>query len=297
MMFSKNYVWSLLRTQATALVSTEPILRPVVMNSILRHPSFREALGHRLARKLSDADIPMEGWLEIFRDAFKLNEHSTHDLEQLAMLDLLSIQERDPACKNISTAFLYFKGYKALQCYRTSHVMWKTGRQHVALHIQSKCSELFGVDIHPAAVIGGGLLLDHATGVVIGETARLGKNCSLLHGVTLGATGTSKEHIRHPTIGDDVIIGANATILGNITIGNNCKIGSGSMVLKPLPANVTAVGNPVRIIGGDVKAIQPSPHSFSNQSFINNNHTNSSIPVENGRLPEQTASLATAAFN
>lgn len=176
---------------------------------------------------------------------------SIYDGEQylnILIKDLLAIQNRDPACQSLVNAYLYFKGFKALQAHRAAHILWSAGRKDVALAIQSRCSELWSVDIHPAAHVGAGLMIDHGTGVVIGETAVVGNNCSFLHGVTLGSTGKESGD-RHPKIGDDVLIGCNAMVLGRITIGRSAKIGSGSVVIKSIPANATAVGNPARIIG------------------------------------------------
>lgn len=201
-------------------------------------------------------------------------------LEALCLIDLTVIGERDLAFSGLVSPFLYAKGFLALQAHRISHVLWSLNRKHSAIAIQARCSQVFSVDIHPAAIIGEGLFIDHGTGVVIGETARIGRNCTFLHGVTLGSTGKKKkedeslkndvkrlklstdeklsisvasqyitENDRHPKLGDDVLVGCSTTILGAIIIENSCKIGSGSIVLKDLPQGATAVGNPARIVG------------------------------------------------
>jgi serine O-acetyltransferase len=171
------------------------------------------------------------------------------DLENAACVDLAAIEERDPACDSYLTAFLFFKGYKSLQIYRVSHILWMAGRKELASLMQSRSSEVFAVDIHPAARIGPGLMIDHATGLVIGETAVVGNNCSFLHGVTLGGTGKEWGD-RHPKVGNNVSIGCNASILGNISIGDDCKVGCNSVVVKDVPAGATAVGSPARILTG-----------------------------------------------
>lgn len=139
---------------------------------------------------------------------------------------------------------LYFKGWKAIQAYRMAHVLWQLDRKDLALVIQARCTEVFGIDLHPAADIGCGLMIDHGTGVVIGETARIGNNCTLMHGVTLGGTGKSTAFDRHPKLGNNVFLGAMVTVLGNILIEDGVTVGAGSLVLKPLPAGATAVGSP-----------------------------------------------------
>jgi len=163
--------------------------------------------------------------------------------------DLEAVRERDPACQTYLQCFLYFKGFMAIQTHRLAHALLKEGRDLVAFHLQNRSSELFGVDINPAAKIGCGVMLDHATGFVVGETAVIGDDCSILQGVTLGGTGKSDED-RHPKIGNRVLIGANASVLGNIKIGDGAKIAAGSVVLKPVEANCTVAGVPAKPVGG-----------------------------------------------
>ncbi|KAE8680266.1 Serine acetyltransferase 5 [Hibiscus syriacus] len=163
--------------------------------------------------------------------------------------DLKAAKERDPACISYVHCFLNYKGFLACQAHMVAHNLWSQGRKVLALLIQNRASEVFAVDIHPGAKIGSGILLDHATGVIVGETAVIGNNVSILHNVTLGGTGKASGD-RHPKIGDGVLIGAGTCILGNIKIGDGAKIGAGSVVLKEVPPRTTAVGNPARLVGG-----------------------------------------------
>lgn len=243
-----GFVWKKLRAHAEDAANREPLMKPLMDEAILKHKEFRESLSYRLVTKLGGEIITSDHWLKIFQEAYLLNNDlRVPNLEHAACLDLEAIKERDPACDSILTAFMYFKGYKALQIYRVSHCLWESGRKELAALMQSRCSEVFAVDIHPAASIGTGLMMDHATGVVIGETAVIGDNCSFLHGVTLGSNGKEWGD-RHPKLGNNVVVGCGASIIGNITIGDDSKIGSGSIVLKPVPSGVTAVGNPARVI-------------------------------------------------
>jgi serine O-acetyltransferase len=257
----KDDIWKLMKSQASDMIKREPLLHNLIYESILKHQSFGDALIHRLATKLAGQIVTTPTWLSVLHESLKLSIETREDgkvldIERLAMEDLIAIDERDPACKCVTQAFLYFKGFKALQAHRFAHILWLKKREDLAHLIQARVSEVFDIDIHPGATIGGGLMLDHGTGVVIGETAKIGVNCSLLHGVTLGGTGNQLGD-RHPKLGDNVLIGCGATILGNISIGSNSRIGSGSMILKPLPAGSTAVGNPVRVLHRD-NTISPS---------------------------------------
>ena len=167
--------------------------------------------------------------------------------------DITAYYERDPACDQYCLPLLYFKGYHAIQAHRINHCLWKEGRKTLAYFLQNRASEVFGVDIHPAARFGQGIMIDHGTGVVIGETAVLGNDISIFHGVTLGGSGKEGGD-RHPKIGDGVMIGANASILGNIRIGTNAKIGAGSVVVADVPSSITVVGVPAKPVGRSVKA-------------------------------------------
>lgn len=237
-------VWDAVFAGARNVAATEPMLSNLLYSSVLNHSSFEAALAHRLAERLDHPDVSAD----LIRQAFAevLAEQPQVGIE--ARADLVATLERDPACHKALDAFLYFKGYHAIQVHRFAHAMWKTGRRDFALYLQSRSSAVFQVDINPAARIGRGIMLDHATGFVVGETAVIGNDCSILQDVTLGGTGKSEED-RHPKIGNGVLIGAGAIVLGNITIGDGARIGAGSVVVKPVPAQVTVAGVPAKVIG------------------------------------------------
>ena len=244
--------WERLVEEAEKMVERDEFLASVVTEKILKHNSFAEAIVESLALVFHTAIIPAEEWAKLFASVYQADVvYESSDMlsaEKMGLLDLGAVRERDPASGNLVNPFLFFKGYKSIQAHRIAHILWNRGRKDAARAIQSRCSEIFSVDIHPAARIGAGLMIDHGTGVVIGETCVIGTNCSFLHGVTLGSTGKN-DGDRHPKLGNDILIGCNSTILGNICIGSNTKVGSGSIVLKSLPCCVTAVGNPARIVG------------------------------------------------
>jgi serine O-acetyltransferase len=182
---------------------------------------------------------------EIFQEAFAADP----EIGAAVRADLSAVFERDPACHSYVQAFLFFKGFHALQCFRIAHWLWAHGRQPMALYFQNRMSDLFAVDIHPAARIGRGIMMDHATGVVIGETAVVGDDVSMLHGVTLGGTGKETGD-RHPKIGRGVLLSVGAKVLGNIEVGEYSRVGAGSVVLKSVPPHCTVAGVPARVIGG-----------------------------------------------
>jgi len=237
-------VWARLRVEAAAASAEEPILASFLNTAILRHDNFADALAYRLAAKLADAQLDTMLAHDVALEAIKADP----EIVEQASADMLAVDERDPASVSLLQPFLYFKGFHSLQAYRVAHWLWKEGRQTLAFHLQSRISERFGLDIHPAARIGKGVMIDHATSVVIGETAVVGDDCSLLHEVTLGGTGASHED-RHPKVGRGVLIGAGAKVLGNIKIGDNARIAAGSVVLKPVPAGCTVAGVPAKIVG------------------------------------------------
>ena len=237
-------VWSRIRVEAEAAIRDEPLMGGMVHASILHHASFERALAYRIAMKLASPEMGAQILREIADDA----HGSTPDLASAARADLVAVFERDPACHRLMQPLLYFKGYQAVQCYRIGHWLWEQGRRDLAYFVQMRVSECFGIDIHPGARIGRGLMIDHAHSVVIGETAVVGDNVSMLHSVTLGGTG--KEHDdRHPKIGDGVLIGAGAKVLGNIRVGNCSRIAAGSVVLEDVPPCKTVAGVPARIVG------------------------------------------------
>jgi serine O-acetyltransferase len=237
-----SVVWSALREEAAAAARTEPSLASLLNAVVLSHDDLGSALSFQLARKLGDAELNAMTVREICQQAY-----ADPACLSAAEADLHAVFERDPATKGYLQPFLFFKGFQALQIHRVAHRLWTLGRETLALHLQSRMSELFQVDIHPAARFGKGVFIDHATGIVIGETAVVGDDVSMLHGVTLGGTGAERGD-RHPKIGKGVLLGAGAKVLGNIEIGDYAKIASGSVVLKPVPAHCTAAGVPARIV-------------------------------------------------
>ena len=237
-------VWAAVVAGAERIVASEPALTNLVYANVLNHDSFESALAHRLAARLDHADVSADLIRQAFEDALEIRP----EIATEARADLIATCERDPACHNAVDAFLHFKGYHAIQTHRFAHTLWRAGRRDFALYLQSRSSQVFQVDINPAARFGKGIMLDHATGFVAGETSAIGDNVSILQGVTLGGTGKADED-RHPKIGNGVLIGAGATILGNIRIGDCARVGAGSVVVKDVPNNVTVVGVPARIIG------------------------------------------------
>ena len=236
-------VWAQLRAAAEATVRAEPHLASQLNAVILSHNDLAAALSFQIARKLGDDELGPMTVREVCLEAFEADPA----IVAAAEADLQAVAERDPAIKTLLQPFLYFKGFQALQAHRVSHWLWTQGRDALAFHFQSRMSELFQVDIHPAAKLGAGLFLDHGTGIVIGETAVVGDEVSMLHNVTLGGTGAERGD-RHPKIGKGVLLGAGAKVLGNITVGDYAKVASGSVVLKPVPAGCTVAGVPARLV-------------------------------------------------
>ena len=245
-------VWGQITSEAEAAIRDEPLMGALVHSGILHHPSLSRALSYRLAMKLASSEMPDQLLREIIDAAFVADA----GLEPAARADLMAVYERDPACHRMIQPILFFKGFQALQAYRVAHWLWKEGRFDMAYFIQMRVSELFGVDVHPAARLGKGIMIDHAHSIVIGETAVVGNNVSMLHSVTLGGTG-KEDHDRHPKIGDGVLIGAGAKVLGNIRIGNCSRIAAGSVVLEDVPPCKTVAGVPARIVG-EAGCDQPS---------------------------------------
>jgi serine O-acetyltransferase len=236
-------VWAALRNEAEHIAASEPSLASLLNAVILRHSELSKALSYQLARKLSDQELRAMSLRETCEEAYAADP----GIVAAAEADLRAVFERDPACKGYVQPFLFFKGFMALQTHRISHWLWTQGREYMAFYLQSRMSELFQVDIHPAAVIGKGAFFDHGTGIVIGETAVVGDDVSMLHGVTLG--GTSADRVdRHPKIGRGVLLAAGAKVIGNITIGDYAKVAAGAVVLQPVPPGCTAVGVPARLV-------------------------------------------------
>jgi serine O-acetyltransferase len=237
-------VWEAVLAGAKQVAQREPALGNLIYSNVLNHDSFEEALAHRLAERLDHADVSADLIRQAFKDALEMRPAIGLD----ARADLAATLERDPALHKAVDGFLYFKGYHAIQTHRFAHALWAGGRKDFALYLQSRSSAVFQVDINPAARIGRGIMLDHATGFVVGETAVIGDNVSILQGVTLGGTGKSDED-RHPKISDGVLIGAGAIVLGNIRVGECARIAAGAVVVKDVPPRVTVAGVPARIIG------------------------------------------------
>ncbi len=236
-------VWAALRNEAEHVAANEPALASMLHAVILSHRDLVGALAYQLARKLGDQELRGMSVREMCEDAYD----GDPALVDAAHADLRAVFERDPACKGYLQPFLFFKGFQALQTHRIAHWLWGRDRETLAFHLQSRVSELFQLDIHPGATIGQGIFIDHGTGIVIGETAVVGDEVSMLHGVTLGGTGAQRGD-RHPKIGRGVLIGAGAKVLGNIEVGDYAKIASGSVVLRPVPAHCTAAGVPARLV-------------------------------------------------
>ena len=237
-------VWARIREETERHASDEPMLASFLHASILNHNSLECALSFHLANHLDSVAASSLMLREVILKAFR----SDDSIGKAVRADLLAVLERDSACQEIYIPFLYFKGFHALQCHRVAHWLWSQGRESLGLFLQNRVSTEFGVDIHPAARLGSGILLDHATGLVIGETAVVGNNVSILQSVTLGGTGKD-EGDRHPKIGDGVLISAGAKILGNICVGEGAKVGAGSVVLEEVPPHTTVAGVPAKVVG------------------------------------------------
>jgi serine O-acetyltransferase len=237
-------VWSRLREEAITLARTEPVLASFVHATILNHERMEDALAYHLAQKLGSTDVGPLQALRVFQEAFTARPAIGDEVRA----DISAIFERDPAVHTLVEPFLFFKGFLSLQAYRVMHWLWGQGRTTFALHLQSRISEVFALDVHPAARIGRGVMIDHGTGVVIGETAVVEDDVSMLHGVTLGGTG-KEQGDRHPKVRRGVMLGAGAKVLGNIEVGAYSRVGAGSVVVNPVPERCTVAGVPARIVG------------------------------------------------
>ena len=245
-------VWSAIREEAVAAAADEPLLGSLVHSAVLHHERLEDALSYILAQKLGTDTLSALGLREVIEEALDADP----DIGNAVRADLVAVNERDPACRGFLKPLLFFKGFQSIQAHRIAHWLWHEGRETMAFLLQSRTSEVFGVDIHPATRFGRGIMIDHGTGVVIGETAVIEDNVSLLQNVTLGGTGKETGD-RHPKIRRGVLIGAGANILGNIEIGEGAKIGAGSVVLIPVPPHCTAAGVPAKLLG-DCGCEQPA---------------------------------------
>lgn len=241
---TNDSLWNSIRQEAQALSKSEPVLASFYHAIILNHQNFASAISFHLANKLDSPALPAMMVREVFEQAMAADPH----IEDAMKADIFAHRERDPACKNLCMPFLFFKGYHALQSWRIAHWLWQQGRHSLALFFQNQISQVFDVDIHPGASIGKSVMIDHATGVVIGETAVVEDQVSMLHGVTLGGSGCAKTD-RHPKIRQGVLIGVGAKILGPIEIGKGAKIGAGSLVLENVAPHTSVAGVPAKVIG------------------------------------------------
>jgi len=241
---SAEKLWDKIKQEAWNSSKNEPVLASFFYSTILNHKDLSTALSYQLANRLDCSTMPAILVREVIDDAFL----SDPSILESAMADIIAVQERDPAVEEFSIPLLYLKGFHAIQIHRVAHWLWQQNRVALALYFQNRSSVIFGVDVHPAATIGKGIMFDHATGVVIGETAIIEDNVSLLQGVTLGGTGKEGGD-RHPKIREGVMIGAGAKVLGNIDIGMGAKIGAGSVVLESVPEHTTVAGVPAKIVG------------------------------------------------
>lgn len=236
-------LWARLRAEAEEAYQREPKLASLFFDSILNQPSFETAVFHRVAVRMRNDVVS----LPLIVQAFSKACADDPCIVEAAKADIAAVLDRDPACSRLLEPMLYFKGFHAIQAHRLNHWLWHNGERDFALYLQSRSSEVFQTDIHPNAKFGHGIFLDHATGLVVGETAEVGDNVSMLQGVTLGGTGKDAGD-RHPKVRQGVVIGASAKVLGNIEIGPHARIAAGSVVLKPVPAHATVAGVPARIV-------------------------------------------------
>ncbi|GAB2279747.1 Diamine acetyltransferase 2 [Dionaea muscipula] len=285
--YDRDPIWVAIKEEAKLEVEKEQILSSFLYASILSHDCLERALGFVLANRLQNATLLATQLMDIFCDVIMDDK----DIQCAVRLDMQAFKDRDPACLSYCWVLLYLKGYHSVQSYRIAHALWNQGRKVLALALQSRISEVFGVDIHPAAKIGEGILLDHATGVVIGETAVIGNRVSLMQGVTLGGTGKEIGD-RHPKVGDGALIGASATILGNIKIGEGAMIAAGSLVLKDVPPHSMVVGTPAKVIGY-VNEQDPSltmkhdaPRGFFEQAAVTTVESKSTGNVQRSEVGE-----------
>jgi serine O-acetyltransferase len=245
-------VWAKIRDEAEAIVRNEPEIGTFIYSSILHHDTLETAVVHRVAQRLDHADVSAELIGQAYTDALEAEPK----IGEAFRADIVAVFDRDPATDRFIEPVLYYKGFHAIQTHRLANWLWNQGRKDFAYYLQSRSSAVFQCDIHPAARVGRGIFLDHATGLVVGETATIGDNVSMLHDVTLGGTG--KDHgDRHPKIADGVLIGAGAKIIGNIEIGHCSRVAAGSVVLKAVPHNVTVAGIPAKVVG-DSPCEEPS---------------------------------------
>ncbi|NMH59909.1 serine O-acetyltransferase [Alteromonas ponticola] len=258
--------WRKLKNEAAAVAENEPLLASYVHACVLTHHNFETSLSFILSNKMADDVMPALAIREVIDQAYLLQPA----IAEAAIADITAVYKRDAATSDYLTPLLYYKGFQAVQVHRLAHYLWQQGRKQLALFLQSRNSQTFGVDIHPAASVGQGVMFDHATGIVVGETAVIEDNVSILQNVTLGGTGHESGD-RHPKIRQGVLIGAGAKILGNIEIGEGSKVGAGSVVLSDVPEHVTVVGVPAKVVG---RPCCQRPCESMNQNVLEDNYSN-----------------------
>ena len=237
-------VWETIRTEVEGDIKKAPLLASYLHAVVMNHRTLESALSFQLASKLGSSTLSEVSLRDLVDEAMA----NDPIIGAAVRADIEAVRTRDPACRRLSAPLLYFKGFQALQAHRVAHYFWQHGREPLALFMQSRISEVFAVDIHPAARIGKGLLIDHATGLVVGETSVIGDNVSMLHHVTLGGTGKEVGD-RHPKIGNGVLISVGASVLGNVVIGEGAKIAAHAVVLTDVPPHSTFAGVPARMVG------------------------------------------------
>ena len=234
-------IWDEIQNEVKLRIEAEPSLEPYLNQLILSQDDLINSVAAVLASKLNSDALSSDKIKEFILDVYHKCDHIEEDL----INDIVFFKDHDPACKYFSTPILFYKGFQGLATYRAANCLWNNDRHTMALFFQNRASEVFGVDIHPAAEIKGGVMIDHATGVVIGETSKIDENVSIYQGVTLGGKGFEVGD-RHPKIQSGVSIFASSTVLGNITIGQNAKVAAGSLVLKDVEAETTVAGIPAK---------------------------------------------------
>ncbi|MFZ0559318.1 MAG: serine O-acetyltransferase [Methylovirgula sp.] len=255
--FSDDTLWERLRAEANDVLSREPILAPLILTAVVNRHSFEEAVIHRIASRLANTTVAAD----LIADSFLAALRADPGIGKAFRADIAAVVDRDPACTRLIEPLLYFKGFQAIQTHRLAHFLWNDNQQDLALYLQSRSSDLFQTDIHPAARFGRGIFLDHATGLVVGATSIVEDDVSILQNVTLGGTGKESGD-RHPKVRHGVMIGAGAKILGNIEVGHCSRVAAGSVVLNPVPPNSTVAGVPAKVVGS---AGCPEPARDMNQ--------------------------------
>ena len=237
-------VWVALREEAQAIIDNDLAMGSFVFGNVLNQKTLEDVIIHRICERLHQPEFPAG----MIRDVFNEMRADWSEWSEIVRVDIAAVYDRDPACTRFIEPILYFKGFHALQTHRLAHWAWHKGRKDFALYLQSRSSEMFQTDINPTSVLGRGIFMDHATGIVIGATAVIGDDVSILQGVTLGGTG-KEEGDRHPKVKNGVLIGAGAKVLGNIEIGECSRVAAGALVVKPVPPKTTVAGVPARVVG------------------------------------------------